>query len=68
MEGGAAGLRRPRELLGLALRAAGRAGQEIMGVYSGQFAVDAKEDRTPITEADRRAHRAGAPLERDAAP
>jgi len=50
--------RPPRELLGLALRAAGRAGLEIMGVYSGQFAVDSKEDRTPITEADRRAHRA----------
>jgi 3'(2'), 5'-bisphosphate nucleotidase len=57
MEGGAAGRRPPRELLGLALRAAGRAGQEILGVYSGQFAVDSKEDRTPITEADRRAHR-----------
>jgi 3'(2'), 5'-bisphosphate nucleotidase len=51
--------RRPaRELLGLALRAAGRAGREILDVYSGQFAVDSKEDRTPITEADRRAHRA----------
>jgi 3'(2'), 5'-bisphosphate nucleotidase len=46
----------PRELLGLALRAAGRAGREILEVYSGRFAVDAKEDRTPITEADRRAH------------
>ena len=57
MEGGAAGRRPPRELLGLALRAAGRAGQEILGVYFGQFAVDSKEDRTPITEADRRAHR-----------
>jgi 3'(2'), 5'-bisphosphate nucleotidase len=50
--------RPPRELLGLALRAAGRAGREILDVYSGQFAVDSKEDRTPITEADRRAHRA----------
>ena len=49
--------RPPRELLGLALRAAGRAGREILDVYSGQFAVDSKEDRTPITEADRRAHR-----------
>jgi len=61
MEGGAAG-RRPlgelRELLGLALRAAGRAGREILGVYSGPFAVDSKQDQTPITEADRRAHQA----------
>jgi 3'(2'), 5'-bisphosphate nucleotidase len=48
----------PRELLALALRAAGRAGREILSVYSGRFAVDSKEDRTPITEADRRAHRA----------
>jgi 3'(2'), 5'-bisphosphate nucleotidase len=47
-----------RELLGLALRAAGRAGREILEVYSGQFAVDSKEDLSPITEADRRAHRA----------
>jgi 3'(2'), 5'-bisphosphate nucleotidase len=43
-------------LLGPALRAAARAGQEILSVYSGDFAVDSKEDRTPITEADRRAH------------
>ncbi len=50
--------RPPEELLGLALRAAGRAGREILEVYSGQFAVDSKADRTPITEADRRAHRA----------
>jgi 3'(2'), 5'-bisphosphate nucleotidase len=50
--------RPPRELLGLALRAAGRAGREILDVYSQQFAVDSKEDRTPITAADRRAHRA----------
>ena len=48
----------PRELLAPALRAAGRAGQEILRVYSGDFSVDSKEDRTPITEADRRAHAA----------
>jgi 3'(2'), 5'-bisphosphate nucleotidase len=45
-------------LLACALRAAGRAGREILQVYSTEFAVDAKQDRTPITEADRRAHRA----------
>ena len=48
----------PGELLGPAVRAAGRAGQEILRVYSGDFAVDSKDDRTPITEADRRAHEA----------
>jgi 3'(2'), 5'-bisphosphate nucleotidase len=48
----------PRELLALALRAAGRAGREILAVYAGEFGVDSKQDRTPITEADRRAHRA----------
>jgi 3'(2'), 5'-bisphosphate nucleotidase len=45
-------------LLRCALRAAGRAAREILEVYSTEFAVDAKQDRTPITEADRRAHRA----------
>jgi 3'(2'), 5'-bisphosphate nucleotidase len=45
-------------LLHCALRAAGRAGREILEVYSTEFAVDAKQDQTPITEADRRAHRA----------
>jgi 3'(2'), 5'-bisphosphate nucleotidase len=46
------------ELLACALRAAGRAAREILEVYATEFAVDAKQDRTPITEADRRAHRA----------
>jgi 3'(2'), 5'-bisphosphate nucleotidase len=46
------------KLLGCALRAAGLAGREILEVYATAFAVDAKRDRSPITEADRRAHRA----------
>jgi 3'(2'), 5'-bisphosphate nucleotidase len=49
--------RPPGELLGLALRAAGLAAREILEVYAGRFEVDSKADRTPITEADRRAHR-----------
>lgn len=49
--------RPPRELLGLALRAASLAAREILEVYAGGFEVDSKEDRTPITEADHRAHR-----------
>ena len=45
-------------LLACALRAAGLAAREILEVYDTAFAVDAKRDRSPITEADRRAHRA----------
>lgn len=32
-----------------------RAGLEIMAVFNSDFAVDTKEDRSPVTEADRRA-------------
>ncbi|WP_316977423.1 3'(2'),5'-bisphosphate nucleotidase CysQ [Shumkonia mesophila] len=32
-----------------------RAGIEVMAVYNSDFAVDSKEDRSPVTEADRRA-------------
>lgn len=34
------------------------AGKEIMEVYAGSFSVDHKEDRSPLTEADRRSDRA----------
>jgi 3'(2'), 5'-bisphosphate nucleotidase len=40
----------------LALRAAVAAGEDIMDVYGGAFAVDRKDDQSPLTEADRRAH------------
>lgn len=33
------------------------AGQEIMRVYGGEFAISAKDDQTPVTEADLAAHR-----------
>lgn len=39
-----------------ALRAAVAAGIEILDVYSKPVAVELKEDRSPLTEADRRAH------------
>ena len=32
------------------------AGQEVMDVYGSEFAVDEKEDQSPLTEADRRAN------------
>lgn len=44
-------------LLDVAIGAALRAGDAIMEVYGRAFAVDVKEDRSPLTEADRRAHR-----------
>jgi 3'(2'), 5'-bisphosphate nucleotidase len=41
-----------------AVQCALMAGREIRQVYQREFSVETKEDRTPITEADRRAHRA----------
>jgi len=40
-----------------AIHAAFAAGREIMQVYAGEIQVDHKDDRSPLTEADRRAHR-----------
>ena len=40
-----------------ALRAALAAGNAIMEVYAGDFAVDYKDDQSPLTHADRAAHR-----------
>lgn len=42
--------------LALALRAAVAAGDEIMDVYAGSIDVLMKGDRSPLTEADKRAH------------
>ncbi len=41
-----------------AIRAALAAGREILDVYAGEVVVDLKDDRSPLTEADRRAHAA----------
>ncbi|MFZ5572589.1 MAG: 3'(2'),5'-bisphosphate nucleotidase CysQ [Thermodesulfobacteriota bacterium] len=44
------------ELLLTAIRAAVMAGEQILGVYYSDFAVDFKADDTPLTMADKRAH------------
>lgn len=45
------------ELIGTAINAAMLAGREILAVYQQGVEVTLKEDHTPLTEADRRAHR-----------
>jgi 3'(2'), 5'-bisphosphate nucleotidase len=44
------------ENLQLAIGAAYKAGLEIIDVYSSSFEVELKSDKTPLTEADKRAH------------
>jgi 3'(2'), 5'-bisphosphate nucleotidase len=44
-------------LLEIAAEAARRAGEEILRIYAGEFAVRHKEDKTPVTEADHAAQR-----------
>ncbi|MCF8460917.1 MAG: 3'(2'),5'-bisphosphate nucleotidase CysQ [Flavobacteriales bacterium] len=39
-----------------AIKGAYEAGLEILEVYGTEFSVDVKEDKSPLTEADRRAH------------
>ena len=45
-------------LIDVATKAALDAGREILDVYASAFAVEHKDDRSPLTEADKRAHRA----------
>ncbi len=45
-------------LLTQAINAAFAAGREILDVYSRPIAVELKEDHSPLTEADKRAHKA----------
>jgi 3'(2'), 5'-bisphosphate nucleotidase len=45
-----------RDCLLAAIRAAKAAGDAILTVYRGEFEVEYKEDRSPLTLADRRAH------------
>ncbi len=47
-----------KELLEIAKEAALAGGKEILEVYNGEIKVDMKEDKTPLTEADRNAHNA----------
>ena len=44
------------ELLSIAIRAAVLAGKEIMEVYAQDFSVAFKDDKSPLTEADKRGH------------
>ena len=44
------------ELLSTAIKAAVRGGKEILEVYSQEFEVQFKEDQSPLTLADRKAH------------
>jgi 3'(2'), 5'-bisphosphate nucleotidase len=46
----------PRALLPEMLAIADEAGRAIMKVYDGEFAVELKDDRTPLTAADSAAH------------
>jgi 3'(2'), 5'-bisphosphate nucleotidase len=45
-------------LIDAAIAAALRAGAEVLAVYGSAVQVDRKADRSPVTEADRRSHRA----------
>jgi 3'(2'), 5'-bisphosphate nucleotidase len=47
----------PHLLLTDVVTLARAAGEEILDVYAGSFAVQQKDDRSPLTEADLRAHR-----------
>lgn len=47
-----------KDLLEIAKEAAIAGGKEILEVYNGEIKVDMKEDKSPLTEADRRAHNA----------
>jgi len=43
-------------LVEIMIRAALAGGREVMRVYAGEIAVELKDDRSPLTEADRRSH------------
>lgn len=43
-------------LLSIAIDAALQGGKEILEVYNSDFAVEHKDDKSPLTEADKRAH------------
>ena len=43
-------------LLAVAIKTAILAGKEIIGVYANEIAVEIKDDKSPLTEADKRSH------------
>lgn len=50
-------MERPNDrLLEIAVQAALAAGRAVLAVYRSDFAVEAKDDRSPLTEADRQSH------------
>ena len=53
------------ELLSVAIDAALQAGAEILDVYNSDFAIEHKDDKSPLTEADKRAHNKIAALLKD---
>lgn len=53
-----AGMEKSPNVLDSAITAAFAAGREIMDVYARPISVELKDDRSPLTEADKRAHAA----------
>lgn len=49
---------RTTQLIEIALHASLKAGNEILEVYNSEFAVEQKDDKSPLTEADKRGHEA----------
>lgn len=47
-----------KELLKVAIEASRKGGDEILEVYESDFAIEHKEDKSPLTLADKRAHNA----------
>ncbi|MBL7923361.1 MAG: 3'(2'),5'-bisphosphate nucleotidase CysQ [Bacteroidia bacterium] len=45
-----------QQFLSIALKAAVLAGREIKDVYAREFSVELKDDKSPLTEADKRSH------------
>lgn len=48
----------PQTLLNEVITIARRAGNEILAIYNSDFAVEVKDDRSPLTAADRASHQA----------
>lgn len=44
------------ELLSVCCKASLKAGQEILKVYDSEFAIEHKDDKSPLTEADKQSH------------
>ena len=49
-------IQKKKELLEQSCKAALKAGKAILEVYNSEFAVEHKDDKSPLTEADKRSH------------